>query len=214
MADQEWRTKHGEVISTLLNYLNAQTDNYILKGGTALMTCYGLDRFSEDIDLDGTDKSIGNFVSAFCEKEGYTCRVAKDTDTVKRYMINYGNIGRPLKVEISFRKKIIEQEETAKIKGINVYKIDSLCAMKVNAYVGRDKIRDLYDLTFICSHYWDQIPDALKTVIRNAVEYKGFEQFDYIVREQQDDLIDKDKLAGAFMEMYDRLGLLYDESER
>ena len=86
--------------------------------------------------------------------------------------------------------------------------------MKANAYIGRDKIRDLYDLSFICNRYWDTLPAALKTVIRNAVEYKGIEQFDYIIREQQDDLIDKDKLADDFLSMYDKLGLLYDENEQ
>lgn len=215
MADnREWQAKHREIISTFLKYLNGETDNFILKGGTALMSCYDLDRFSEDIDLDGKDKSIGGIVSDFCEKEGFSYRVAKDTDTVKRYMINYGNISKPLKVEISFRKKVIEQDEITKINGIAVYTIDSLCAMKANAYVGRDKIRDLYDLAFICNRHWDTLPATLKAVVRNAVEHKGIEQFDYIVRDQQDDLIDKDKLAGDFLEMYDKLGLLFDENEQ
>ena len=44
---------HKKVIIDFLNYLNSQTDQFILKGGTALMLCYGLNRFSEDIDLDG-----------------------------------------------------------------------------------------------------------------------------------------------------------------
>lgn len=49
----DWREQHGVVISLFLKYLNSQTDDFVLKGGTALMTCYKLDRFSEDIDLDG-----------------------------------------------------------------------------------------------------------------------------------------------------------------
>jgi predicted nucleotidyltransferase component of viral defense system len=212
--NRKWQARHSEVISTFLKYLNGETDNFILKGGTGLMSCYGLDRFSEDIDLDGKDKSIGKIVADFCEKEGFSYRVAKDTDTAKRYMINYGNIGKPLKVEISFRKKIISQDEITKINGIAVYTIDSLCAMKANAYVGRNKVRDLYDLTFICNRYWDTLPAALKAVVRNAVEHKGIEQFDYIIKEQQDDLIDKGKLAGDFLEMYDKLGLLFDENEQ
>lgn len=211
---KKWKTRHGEVISSFLKYLNGITDNFILKGGAALMTCYGLDRFSEDIDLDGKDKSIGKIIDDFCEKEGFSYRIAKDTDTVKRYMVHYGNIGKPLKIEISFRKKEIIKDEITKINGIAVYTIDSLCAMKANAYVGRDKIRDLYDLSFICNRYWDKLPAALKAVIRNAVEHKGIEQFDYIMREQQDDLIDKNKLTNDFLEMYDKLGLLYDKTEQ
>ena len=47
-----WREKHLHVIIAFLQALNVRTASYILKGGTALMLCYGLTRFSEDIDLD------------------------------------------------------------------------------------------------------------------------------------------------------------------
>ncbi|WP_350354084.1 nucleotidyl transferase AbiEii/AbiGii toxin family protein [Thermoanaerobacterium sp. RBIITD] len=66
---KEWQTRHGEVISSYQIYLNSKTYDFILKGGTALLTCYGLDRFLEDIDLDGKNKSIEKFVANFCEKE-------------------------------------------------------------------------------------------------------------------------------------------------
>lgn len=209
-----WQEKHGRVILSFLKYLNGETGDYILKGGTALSACYGLDRFSEDIDLDGRDHSVERFISDFCGKEGFSYRVAKDTDTVKRYMINYGNEGRPLKVEVSFRKKDVLEDEITKIRGFAVYRIESLCSMKTAAYAGRDKIRDLYDLAFICSRYWDSIPEAVRAVVRDAVGYKGIEHFDYIIKEQHDELINTDKLAGAFLEMHDRLGLLYDEDEK
>lgn len=211
----KWQDKHGEVISSFLKYLNNQTDGYILKGGTALMACYNLDRFSEDVDLDGVDKTkIQDIVSDFCDRYGYSYRIAKDTDLVKRYMINYGNIGNPLKVETSFRKKSIDKDEYMKINGVSVYKIDSLCLMKATAYMGRDKIRDLYDLSFICDEYWNEISPAVKSVVRNAIEHKGIEQFDYIIKDQYDPLIDIDKLATSFLKMHDKLGLLYDKNEQ
>ena len=65
------------------------------------------------------------------------------TATVKRYMINFGNSGKPLKVEVSYRKKSISPDEVVTIGGIAVYNIGSLCVMKASAYAGRDKIRDL-----------------------------------------------------------------------
>lgn len=209
-----WQKKHAEVISRFLKHLNAITDNFILKGGTALMTCYDLDRFSEDIDLDSTAEGIETIVDGFCKSQGFAFRVAKDTATVKRYMINYGNEGKPLKVEVSFRKKIILPDEINEIGGIAVYRIDSLCAMKANAYSGRDKIRDLYDLVFICGRYWDELSAQIQSIVRNAVEFKGIEQFDYLINDQQDELIDTNKLADDFLRMYDKLGLLYDEREQ
>ena len=179
------------------------------------MLCYGLDRFSVDIDLDGQGSSIKGIIDRFCANNGYSYRVAKDTDTVNRYMINYGDdMHKPLKVEVSFRRKSIEANEYDNINGILVYKIDSLTIMKSNAYTSRDKIRDLFDLTFICNNYFDNLSPQTLTLLRSAIEYKGLEQLDYVLREQDDELIDKDKLVESFLIMFEKLGLLYDKEEK
>ena len=46
-----WQQDHKEVIHQFLKQMNTVSSSFILKGGTALMECYGLDRFSEDIDI-------------------------------------------------------------------------------------------------------------------------------------------------------------------
>ncbi len=210
----DWKIAHEQVIKNFLHYLNDRTDNFVLKGGTALLVCYGLDRFSEDIDLDAKDQNIAEYVVGFCEENQYDFRVAKDTDTVKRYMIHYGNEGKPLKVETSFRRKHIPAEETTKINDVQVYRINPLCAMKVNAYMGRDKLRDLYDITFICNNYFDELQPEIKALLQNALMYKGMEHFDYIVSQQQDDLIDENRLAESFLKMFDKFDLLYTKEEQ
>ena len=210
---RDWREQHGEVIAAFVKHLNAKTDDFILKGGTALYLCYDLDRFSEDIDLDGREKGLMLPVDAFCSENGYSYRVAKDTALVERCLINYGNLGKPLRIEASYRRMEIPVEETTILNNIRVYGIDPLCGMKINAYASRDKIRDLYDLTFICNHYFEQLSPQTVAVLRSAVEHKGVAQFDYVVRNQPDELIDSDKLALDFLTMYDRLGLLLDENE-
>jgi predicted nucleotidyltransferase component of viral defense system len=116
-------------------------------------------------------------------------------------------------VEVSYRKKEIDPSETAKINGILVYNIETLCLMKVVAFAGRDKIRDLYDLSFMYNNHLDKISPQALTVMRNALEFKGIEHFDFVIRDQHDELIDNSKLAEDFLEMFDGLGLLYDESE-
>lgn len=209
-----WQIEHKKTIDAFLKYLNDVSEDFVLKGGTALLTCYGLDRFSEDIDLDGKDTEIENIVNKFCEDNGFTYRVGKDTATVKRYFLNYGNDRKPLKIEVSFRKKQINNDETRKINGILVYDIDSLCRMKTNAYSSRDKIRDLYDVTFICNNYYDNLSSQTISQMQEALSYKGIEQFDYILKEQKDELIDENKLASDFLLMFDKLGLLYDEKEK
>ena len=210
----DWQVEHGKVIKSFLTFLNQKSNGFILKGGTSLLMCYGLDRFSEDIDLDGIQKNIEDIVRGFCNAYQYSYRVAKDTNTVKRYMINYGNVQKPLKVEVSYRKKEIKNSEIERINGINVYNINTLCMMKASAYTSRDKIRDLYDICFICNNYFDVLEPQTKAFLQNAVEYKGIEQFDYILSQQKDELIDEKKLAESFLQMFDKLNLLYDDGEK
>jgi predicted nucleotidyltransferase component of viral defense system len=210
----DWREQHGRVMAAFLRYLNEKNCGYVLKGGTALAFCYRLDRFSEDIDLDGLERVLVEIVEAFCRARSYAYRVAKDTDTVQRCMINYGNDGKPLKIEASYRRRAIDESETTVINSISVYNIDTLCVLKAYAYSNRDKIRDLYDLAFICNNYFDSLSRQTAALLRTTLEYKGLEYFDYIVKNQPDELIDTDKLAEDFLKMYDRFGLLLDENER
>ena len=170
----DWRTNHGDVIKDFLSFLNRRTNDYILKGDTSLMLCYKLDRFSEDIDLDCThSQQIKSVVEEFCAMKNYKYRVAKDTNTVKRFMINYGNEEKPLKIEVSYRRKIISPDDYTKINGITVYKLDELCRMKTHAYSSRDRIRDLYDLTFICNNYWNELSDNILSPCRTVYPIRG-----------------------------------------
>ncbi|KRM25158.1 hypothetical protein FC91_GL001096 [Schleiferilactobacillus harbinensis DSM 16991] len=203
--------RHKDLIHDFLTYINSQDDQYILKGGTALMECYGLDRFSEDVDLDGRGASIKNYVDRFSKKRGIDYRVAKDTDTVKRFMLHDGDD--LLKVEVSYRNKHINPATVNKINGISVYNLDTLAMMKNNAYQSRAKIRDLYDLSFILEHHWDDVSQKTKETVADALSYNGLERFDYYVKTQQDALIPKDRvdeMTNNFLSVYDRLGLVDD----
>jgi hypothetical protein len=67
----DWQLIHQNVISSFLNHVNTRTDAFVLKGDTALLTCYGLDRFSKDIDFDGKSQpkeSIMSLVESFCHE--------------------------------------------------------------------------------------------------------------------------------------------------
>lgn len=68
---EDWKTLHEKVMVSYLLLLNKRTDQFILKGGTALARCYGLDRFSEDIDLDGTKQDIKEITKRFCDRFHY-----------------------------------------------------------------------------------------------------------------------------------------------
>lgn len=213
------KEQHLFVIESFLSDVNQKRDNpYILKGGTALSLCYKLNRFSEDIDLDVASDNTwkGRFfkeIEQFCNKNGYSYRISKDTATTQRAYIDYGNIGRPLKVEVSYRRRIIPNEVVCQKRGIQVYTLDEMAKLKAAAYSGRDKIRDLYDVAYICTHFYDQLSISARDALRTALEYKEMSQFDYIVETQKDELINVDTLETMFLQSFDKLGLMNPRSD-
>ena len=115
MTDEEkdWQTNHGNFIEAFLLFLNKQTDQFVLKAGQRCLFVM-VRSFSEDIDLDGRKQDIKEIVKRFCVNHGVNFRVAKDTATVKRCIIDYGNDVHPLKIEVSYRNKNLGLEEASK----------------------------------------------------------------------------------------------------
>ena len=135
---------------------------YVLKGGTALMFGYDLDRFSEDLDFDSIKKLNletkikENLPSGF---EIVEITKPKDTNTVQRYKVTYitPNGTRRLKIETSYRKKDISKEDYSLIDSMQIYNIEFLLDNKLKAaYDGdtpRTTARDLYDIYFIVNNF-------------------------------------------------------------
>jgi len=171
-----WQQDHKDVIHQFLKQMNTVSSSFILKGGTALMECYGLDRFSEDIDLDASRVKLHGFIDDFCKSSGYSYRIAKDTPTVNRFMIDYGSpMNKRLKVEISYRNMLI---------------------------------------CYICNQYLSYLKESTINQVKDAFSYKGFDNFDYITRNESDPFIDKEHLADSYLKAFDRLGLLYTNDEK
>jgi predicted nucleotidyltransferase component of viral defense system len=144
---------HKKIILEFLHYLNKETNRFILKGGTALYLCYGLDRFSEDIDLDSEKGNISNLVKNFCKFKRFSQpNEKKNTTHGQRFMIDYGVEDQLLKIETSHRDKI-DKKAITKINNILVFKLDELIIKKCNAFFERDKIRDLYDVCYVVNKY-------------------------------------------------------------
>lgn len=199
------RQTHYRVICEVLSKLNAMTDRYILKGGTSLMLCYGLTRFSEDIDLDANGVKAG--ITPVLDSLGYPYRVAKDTATVKRYKIHYDGCS-SLKVEISYRRgSIPDYEHYRHGNGIVVYKLPYLAVMKAQAYCSRDRLRDLYDLAFICLNYWGMLDGVTQATVVGALSYRGLENYDYLCQTQDDEFIDKEILGDMVLQVFYNLNL-------
>ena len=205
----DWRDEHLSVIKDFLSFLNRNGGGmFVLKGGTALMLCYGLTRFSEDVDLDGvTGYDIFSIVDSFSQLKGYSYRKAKDTQTVKRAMIHYGGY-KPLKVEVSYRKSVISSGSYSVVNGILVYNILSMLDEKLRAYLGRTALRDLYDIVFISLKYWCMLSDREKDAIRNSFYQKDLSYIDYLLKTQEDVLINKSDLEFSVLRLFSLLGLM------
>lgn len=207
--------KKRDCMYDFLQYLNRYTHNYILKGGTALMFHYGLNRFSEDIDLDSTDQhTIKSIMEQYCKKNNFQFNHKKNTATTSRFMLNFDADCPPLKIEVSFRNFNIFPSSYKISDGVAVYNIESLASFKILAFAQRDRLRDLFDCAYIINNYYDQLSFPVINSYIESFNRKGIEHFDYIVSQQNDPLIDENALAESFLSAWDKLGLLKQENRK
>ncbi len=144
----------------------------VLKGGTALLLCYDLDRFSEDLDFDAPKKfhlesRLGHAVRSLAQSVRLTR--TKDTETVQRYRIEYvvgGTEGR-LKVEVSCRDAI-DSGDVVEREGIRTYRAARLVEQKIAALEGRTAARDLYDVHFLVKNFRAEFGQESAGRLRNA----------------------------------------------
>ncbi|MBI2106943.1 nucleotidyl transferase AbiEii/AbiGii toxin family protein [Candidatus Woesearchaeota archaeon] len=153
------------VVETLYNIFN----NAVFHGGTSIWRCYKGNRFSEDIDVYLTRdlKKINEFFSLL-EKKGFIVEKKKITETsiFSTLKFNRENV----RFEAVFKKisGSLKEYETAEGNFLIVYalKPEELIKEKINAYLKRQKIRDLYDIFFLL-RYVENLSSVKK-------ELKGF----------------------------------------
>lgn len=136
-------------------------DSLAFKGGTLAFLCYGLPRFSTDIDLDLLDHTR--------EKEvvGVLQDILEDIGEIKnmtlgkalhRWIFRYDESAMNIKVEVNKRSLDGNRYERKKIENTDVYCMSqsSMVANKIVALYDRAYSRDLFDVhyflaqNFIC----------------------------------------------------------------
>lgn len=166
--------------------------NLIFKGGTALNKCFGLDRFSEDLDFTCHDK----------------VNIKKLEDGLKRFKIDFeietkeyenglkvilrlkgplyiGISGSMCKfiVDLSFRENVILKPEIKTIGrfleeipsfDVLVMQEKEILAEKMRAIMTRTKARDIYDLWFLLK----KGVDFDKNIVEKKLQYYG-EKWDF-----------------------------------
>ncbi|MEK6932385.1 MAG: nucleotidyl transferase AbiEii/AbiGii toxin family protein [Nanoarchaeota archaeon] len=133
-------------------------NNAVIHGGTAIWRCYKGNRFSEDLDVY-LKKDINKLQILFSnlEKKGFTIVKKKiaENSLYSELELNRNYI----RFEAIFKYKDgrLKDYETSEGNFISVYTLtaEELVNEKINAYLNRLKIRDLYDIFFLLKYAED-----------------------------------------------------------
>lgn len=160
----------------------------MLKGGTGLAFCYGLDRHSTDIDLDGVS-AMDPDAAEERVRQGLAdagIRMAKfivhkDTDTGQQFKAHYldpsADEDRLMKLDLSFRREP-QDSELATIKDIRTYKIDKVFDQTLGTLRQHRQATDLHDLGFISERHGDRLSaDQIRRAEEVSRDYEGLANF-------------------------------------
>jgi len=132
----------------------------IFCGGTMLRLCYGLNRFSVDLDFWVAERI--NEKELFSGLKTYLSRFYTITDSMNKYStllfeLKSKDYPRRLKLEIRKEKKAVKTAQTiaySKYSNIQVLiraaDLEDMMSAKIEAFLERKEIRDIFDLEFLC----------------------------------------------------------------
>ncbi len=147
-------------------------DKAVLHGGTVIWRCYDGNRFSEDIDvyIPRDEKRINHFFKSL-EEKGFVVKKKKIGENslfsnleLNRTIVRFEALFK------SFKRGSLREYKTSDGNLITIYTLtpEELAKEKINAYLKRQKIRDLYDVFFLLRYISDKkaISIELKNLIR------------------------------------------------
>ncbi len=146
--------------------------NAVLHGGTAIWRCYNGNRFSEDIDVY-IEKDIKKIDALFeaLEKKEFSIQKKKIGEKSLFSTLQFNR--QMVRFEAIFKKidGFLAEYETVEGNFITVYALtpEELIKEKINAYLRRFKVRDLYDVFFLLRHVKDKnkILMELRKLLKN-----------------------------------------------
>ena len=133
-------------------------DDAVLHGGTAIWRCYQGNRFSEDVDvyISHDVKKIESLFLKF-QKKGFLIVKKKVSERSIYSTLKFQDA--LVRFEAIFKKSrgILKEYETIDGNFITVYTLtpEEFITEKIDTYVQRKKIRDLYDIFFLLRHVQD-----------------------------------------------------------
>ncbi len=163
----------------------------VFGGGTMLRLCYGLDRYSVDLDFWVVKKI--NLDKLFSDLKTYMGQFYTLTDSANKFHtilleLKSPNYPRALKIEIRKEiKKIKTESAIAYSPGANIQvllKVVALSEMmkaKIESFLNRKEIRDVYDIEFLIKKGIDieTSPEKLNALLKGI---ENFTKQDYMIK--------------------------------
>jgi predicted nucleotidyltransferase component of viral defense system len=177
----------------ILERLNSKKflNKLVFGGGTMLRLCFGLNRFSvdldfwimKDIDTKRLFKELKEYLSNF-----YILKDATNKFYTLLFEIKSKDYPRSLKIEIRKEKKKIKTEQVIAYSKyantqvfLKVISLEEMMKAKIEAFLGRKEIRDVFDIEFLLKKGVDI--DASSQTLRKI--FKGIDSLnkrDYAVK--------------------------------
>lgn len=167
-SDKEIAIVQDIIVEELYKFL----PDAIIHGGTALWRCYQGNRFSEDIDvyIKKDEKKIEEFFKSL-ESKGFKIIKKRVKEASLYSELSLNNVSVRFEATFQNKKPFFKRYETSESFFINVYSLtpEDLLIEKVETYIKRRKIRDLYDIYFLLHHIENKkkIRDYLDKLIKN-----------------------------------------------
>lgn len=166
---------HKEIAKTqdiIVETLYQIFDDAVLHGGTAIWRCYDGNRFSEDVDvyIPRDIKKIESFFENL-KKKGFLIEKKKIGENSIYSSLQFNNTH--VRFEAVFKKinGSLKEYETSESNFITVYTLtpEEIIIEKVETYLKRKKIRDIYDIFFLLRYVsnFNLISKNLKKLISN-----------------------------------------------
>jgi len=136
----------------LINELYKTFNNAIIHGGTAIWRCYKGNRFSEDVDVY-IEKDKGKIEKLFesLKRNGFKIIKKRIKENSLYSVLSLNNVIIRFEAIFKHEKSILKEYENSEGTLINVYTLtpEKLIEEKINTYLKRKRIRDLYDIFFL-----------------------------------------------------------------
>ena len=198
---------HAAFLRDCATFVTQAVDQLTVTREAALALCYGLERPAENLELVCSGGEAAGVLRRFCAARSVSLSLINEVLIRREFLIRSATD--ELRVIVSYRKA--RAVPTPMIRGIRVSEPDTLASRACFAFNRSRHLRDLYDLAFVIRLFFDRISEERKFDISNALSYFESSDLEYLLRTQEDCLIDKTKLVNDYRAMCRLLGISSDE---